>query len=378
MKYANIILGCLLGAMLLVGFSSCRGERHSDQPIKMKKNSDRKSFEKLSLANRKFERFASGAFAKYTAGDDQSFVYDHDRNLELNFWSTSKSGRQPLIVFLPPGGFLQYDKDEPMTRFMCREFARAGFNTASVSYSLISKPRWSELTKEKLLVYARGKIADALADVSHAIDYLQENNNSQFGFDENEIYLVGYSAGAVLALHTVFTDEGELNDYIDGDYRVGYTRPSAVKKVVAISGALLSEHFDDSDLAKTPLLMIHGDQDQTVPMGYGKVHQDWIKDVDIDLPGIIYSIKMMTNSGQSTQVEGFHTSFHLPKWLFKYSIGAAVPKVFGSQAIYDSAVKNTRLVKIEGGNHVFMVKEGGTLNHTYRKMRKQILNFLNR
>jgi len=233
MKYTYTIVLFFVGTMMLMGLSSCRGERververNSGDSFKTEKNSNEKSFEKLSLAKRKFDRFASGAFAKYTAGDDQQLVYDEDRDLKLNFWRTSKSGRQPLVIFLPPGGFLQYDKDEPLTRFMCREFARAGFNTASISYSLISRPRWSELTKEKVLVYARGKIADAMVDVSHAIDYLQENSD-ELEFNENEIYLVGYSAGAVLALHTVFTNEKELANYIDGDYHVKYNRPNAL------------------------------------------------------------------------------------------------------------------------------------------------------
>lgn len=314
---------------------------------------------------------AGGAFGAYKA-NSSPLKYDSNRKLELDFFTTSKKGKQPLIVFLPPGGFITHDKGERLTQRMCRDFARAGYYTAAVSYTLLTDFRGG---RDWSWDYVRIKLAEAMHDVPKAISFLRERGD-ELGFDTENIILVGFSAGGILALHSVFSDGEEINhEYLqNGNFE--YERP-LIKGIISIGGALLVDHIDDDDYEHTPILLFHGEADNIVPIGYGHPYEKFIKDTDIELPGpsAILSIKDEKN-GEKITIDGVSYYIHIPKWIFEYTITAATPELYGSAIIESENLRNIKLVPIKDGKHVFMVNKDGYLNMTYLEMREQMLQFI--
>lgn len=375
-------------SLVLTSNLSCRGEGRTHNPnfvaTEMKV---RKDFKKLKQRL----RFSSnipvnpqeGAFDDFEANDDISRTYDKAKGLKLNYVKTDKLGHQPLLVFIPPGSFLKYDEDEHLTMKMCRDFARAGFNTASVSYSKLTSITMEDFYNsfsDSFLggfgILMRAKIAESFVDVAKAITYLK-NHRDELDFDPNQIYLVGHSAGGIIALHSIFSTNTELEKYVKGnnfDFS-GYERPD-VQGAVSISGALMSGHYDDKDVSNTPVLLFHGDKDETVPYAFGKAWKKLIKDTKIPTPGMVWEVIFNSKGEKQSSLEGIHVSYIIPKWMLKFSIGLALPEMIGSKNIYDDAPKNVKLVEVRGGKHVFMVNEDGSINKTYYSMRQTILDFI--
>jgi phospholipase/carboxylesterase len=85
------------------------------------------------------------------------------------------------------------------------------------------------------------------------IDAFLEAELQRLGLDDSKLALVGFSQGAMLALH------------------VGLRRPRAPAAILGFSGALVGpEHLSEASArdvraAPPPVLLIHGDQDQLIP-----------------------------------------------------------------------------------------------------------------
>lgn len=91
---------------------------------------------------------------------------------------------------------------------------------------------------------ARQGLALAARDLNAFLDELL----SAEGLSPDRLALVGFSQGAMMAMH------------------VAPRRPVPVAGVVAISGRLLEhESLADEVVARPPVLLIHGDEDQVVP-----------------------------------------------------------------------------------------------------------------
>ncbi len=93
---------------------------------------------------------------------------------------------------------------------------------------------------------ARG-IELAAEDVDALIDQVLE----QEGISPSELILFGFSQGTMMALH------------------VAPKRAEPVAGIVAISGRILEpETFGEGIISRPPIMLIHGDQDDMVPMGH--------------------------------------------------------------------------------------------------------------
>ena len=80
------------------------------------------------------------------------------------------------------------------------------------------------------------------------LDGFIDSELARLGLDTSRLALVGFSQGAMMALH------------------VALRRPEPVAAVVGYSGALIApERLADEAAARPPVLLIHGDADQVVP-----------------------------------------------------------------------------------------------------------------
>ncbi len=133
----------------------------------------------------------------------------------------------PLAPHLPDSVFLSPDAPEP----------------AQGGYGLQWFPiPWLDGSSEEA---ARQGLARATADLNGFLDAALASE----GLDDSALALVGFSQGAMMAMH------------------VAPRRARAMAGVVAISGRLLEPESIGTITARPPVLLIHGDEDQVVPFG---------------------------------------------------------------------------------------------------------------
>jgi phospholipase/carboxylesterase len=91
------------------------------------------------------------------------------------------------------------------------------------------------------------------AGVQHAAPALEEfidHEAAQHGLSTTQVALVGFSQGTMMSLH------------------VGLRRREPLAAIVGYSGALAGpEHLKDDLASAPPILLVHGDQDELIPVG---------------------------------------------------------------------------------------------------------------
>jgi predicted esterase len=177
--------------------------------------------------------------------------------------------KRPLVIGLQGSGFVNTCFPEPCyTKYsenvLERYFVPQGFITASVQYRLNSlfDLQTLKVNDEKL----KETHYKALQDARRAIGYIFENAE-KFGVDTDNVFLIGTSAGAITALNAVYLDDNEVPKELSEKYgKLG--KRENIKGVISLSGAI----YDLSYLKggeKTPLMIVHGKDDQIVPFDKG-------------------------------------------------------------------------------------------------------------
>ena len=134
-------------------------------------------------------------------------------NLYMDIYSPqcpnpNQTSRWPLMVVIHGGAFIAGSKNDASVQDYCKEFARRGYVTASISYRLgfiSDENAWScnypnypclfaSDSAEWFRAYYRG-----IQDGKGALRYLM-NRNQTYAIDTNNVFLVGESAGAFIAL----------------------------------------------------------------------------------------------------------------------------------------------------------------------------------
>ncbi|MDX2284252.1 MAG: PKD domain-containing protein [Bacteroidia bacterium] len=196
---------------------------------------------------------------------------------------------RPLVIYVHGGAFGVGDKADAEAVFFCGQMALRGYVAASINYRL-------SLCGDNVLVLA-GQINSgdheliraayrAMQDAKAAVRYFRANAQA-WRIDTSQIYLAGYSAGAITALAAGVIQEpgekyalanalpslGSLNGQllypdlgpIEGEGgNPGFS--SKVRAVFAAAGALLDLGALDPG-TDPPISMIHGLQDEIVPAG---------------------------------------------------------------------------------------------------------------
>ena len=97
--------------------------------------------------------------------------------------------------------------------------------------------------------FTPASLAAGAASAAPAIDAFIDGKLEQYGLNDADLALVGFSQGTMMALH------------------VGLRRARAVAAVVGYSGMLTDvSGLSRTDLAKPPVLLIHGSADPVVPV----------------------------------------------------------------------------------------------------------------
>lgn len=183
---------------------------------------------------------------------------------------------RPVVILAHGGSFLFGDKS--MMQPWCELLAKKGYVAVSIQYRLfpfiiLGIPDSTDIFDTAI---------KATGDMKAAVRYFREDaaTANLFRADASNIFIGGYSAGAVAAMHTAYldaddqvpaflqssiTDNGGLEG-ISGTAS-NKTYPSGSKAVVNMSGGLYRSFWVDGP--ESPLVSIHGTADATVPYTYG-------------------------------------------------------------------------------------------------------------
>lgn len=202
-------------------------------------------------------------------------VYDWgvtDSGLDMDVYTPDGDtlSERPLIVFIHGGSFYLGNKDNLAMVDLCESFAKRGYVTASIQYRLTTV--WNLTDSMHMLQTVMNGISDAKA----AIRYFRKDaatNGNAFGVDVNQVYVGGYSAGAIIATNLAYiNDTTSLPSYLlpivnsigglEGNSgNSGYS--SEVEAVVNIAGAVYKTSYIDAD--DVPIVSVHAADDTTVP-----------------------------------------------------------------------------------------------------------------
>lgn len=178
---------------------------------------------------------------------------------------------RPLIVFAHGGSFVAGSRED--MEFLCEDFARRGFVTATIDYRLIDAFFFDSLKVIEVVV-------GAMSDMKAGVRYFREDaaTNNTFKVDPNLIFAGGISAGGIMASHIAYVDEEDdiqtpilniINDLggFSGNSSDNTQYSSEVHGTINYSGALKEAKWVDEN--DPPLFSVHDDGDGIVPYGNG-------------------------------------------------------------------------------------------------------------
>jgi len=184
---------------------------------------------------------------------------------------------RPVIILAHGGSFVFGDKSA--MEDYCRLLAKKGYVTASIQYRLYPIFQLGFPDSIEIFDQAVRAISDMKAAVRHF--RLDAATTNQFRADADNIFIGGYSAGAVAALHAGYLDSTDIlpaflqtaldaNGGLNGNTgsAANQTYSSSAKAIVNMSGGLYRSNWVNGP-GGLPLVSIHGTADATVPFYSG-------------------------------------------------------------------------------------------------------------
>ena len=199
-------------------------------------------------------RFADQRFGVvHSAGITYGSATDEFGNPEsllLDLYRPSgATGSAPAIIFVHGGGFNSGSRSAYAAD--AAAFARRGYVTATIDYRVVEN---SFIWFGDRSAAALEIVTDARHDAQAAVRWMRANA-ATYGVDVRRIAMVGYSAGAIIAVGVgqSATDPGDSGTPGES---------SAVCLAVSVSGTSVEDTYPAT---AAPLLMFHGSVDPIVP-----------------------------------------------------------------------------------------------------------------
>ena len=195
---------------------------------------------------------------------------DSGLDMDIYFPEADDFTNRPLIIFAHGGSFNAGNKDNPEVVALCQSFVKKGYVTASIQYRLTSE---LSLLDSNIMIQT---VFNAISDMKAAIRFFRQDvslNNNTYGIDSSQIFIGGYSAGAITAINLAFLNYQEeipnyLQSFVDAAGGIegnsgnsGYS--SNPKAVISLAGAIYLKSFLDNQ--DVPIVSAHAQDDTTVP-----------------------------------------------------------------------------------------------------------------
>ena len=207
----------------------------------------------------------------YTNSQHEMDIYTPDGDTEIN---------RPVILYMHGGSF--YGGTKTMTDCVdfCTSMAKRGYVTASLNYRLSTVFAFIASQEEQYTT-----VLEAVSDVKSAIRYFRKDfdNGDTYGIDPNTIFIGGYSAGGVIAVHLAYIDSisdlptSPINvqtivNNVGGVYGLegdagNYGYSSETQGVISFAGGINDVNWIDGN--DEPLISVQGTNDVTVNYNCG-------------------------------------------------------------------------------------------------------------
>lgn len=217
-------------------------------------------------------------------GSRAVYLYDNEfdtQSIDLHMDVYSPKGDKetgrPAVLVMHGGAFAAGSKDdmEQQSVTYCDSLAARGFVAVAVEYRLgITATAEDGLISIDSANFSRA-VYRGIQDVRAAVRYMRAKAKD-FGIDPNRIYLLGNSAGAILALENIYIDKNsEIPEVALADpslggldlYGVDGYSPEANAAVALWGGIHDVGIIEDKS---TPVLLVHGTGDSTVLFKTGR------------------------------------------------------------------------------------------------------------
>lgn len=265
------------------------------------------------------ERYNSQVFETITVKKDIRYGTNVTQNgktqgLDLDIYQPANDTetKRPLIILAHGGSFINGNKTDLQN--FATLLAKAGYVVASINYRLI------DVTPTQLVF--KKAVINAVADMKAAVRFFTKDaaTDNNYKIDPSAIFIGGYSAGAITALHYAYVHTDSEISAIGGSTFVNYVNskggidgtsgnsgyPTKIKGVINISGALFSKSF--INLNEGSLYSVHGTADQVVPYLQGNINSTGIL---TDGSGLLHpqAIQVGLHSELKTIDNGKHSAF---------------------------------------------------------------------
>ena len=214
--------------------------------------------------------------------EESTFVYKttDDRELKLDLWLPNNGKeKHPLVFFCHGGGWISGFRNQPNNVSWCKFFAANDIAAVSIDYRYGFK----------------NTMEDILMDYSDALSFVKKHSQ-EFSIDDENIVLMGLSAGAHLSmLYGSYNSYKENKDYMKGIKSiVSYYCPSDLSDILIDDNKSLFARFalkttidnEDEEIERIhgkeeilkfyspitwvnknmpPVLLLHCKKDNTVP-----------------------------------------------------------------------------------------------------------------
>ena len=207
----------------------------------------------------------------YTNSQHEMDIYTPDGDTEIN---------RPVILYMHGGSFYAGTKTMTDCIDFCESMAKKGYVTASLNYRL-SNP--ISFISSNTVQYET--VLKAVSDAKSAIRYFRKDfdNGDTYGIDPNTIFVGGYSAGAVIAVHLAYIDSisdlptspidvQTIVNNVGGVYGLegdagNYGYSSETQGIISFAGGINDVNWIDGN--DEPLISIQGTTDVTVNYNCG-------------------------------------------------------------------------------------------------------------
>lgn len=181
---------------------------------------------------------------------------------------------RPVVIFAHGGSFIGGTRTDQDVAYFCHTLATRGYLCASIDYRLESIVNVSNT--QKMVT----EVIRAQQDGKAAVRFFRENaaTTNSYKVDDQQIFMGGSSAGAVLAIHAAYMDTivdalpatwltwGNAIGGLEGSSgHPGYS--SKIKAVVSFAGAIGDTAW--MELPEVPFIEFHSANDATVLDGTG-------------------------------------------------------------------------------------------------------------
>jgi acetyl esterase/lipase len=220
-------------------------------------------------------RYKDLVFSGYTV--DKKLPYTDRQLFDLYRPRGDSGGPRPLMIWIHGGGFKFGSRSAAGTRLWCKTFAQRGYVCAAIDYQL-GKKNFSFSFADLI-----DNCSAAVADVRKAVAYFKANA-ARWNIDTTRIILAGNSAGGMLALQAVYSNNTELQKlprtkeaavpgwdahdlYGDGasggSAGPGSMDPMGIAAIVNYWGGIFDTLWLRQE--RVPIVSVHGDRDKIVP-----------------------------------------------------------------------------------------------------------------